>query len=482
MKLDKTKFFIGLFFVSIFLLFFITPMDPDLGWHLRCGGLFWNSGTFCSVNTFTVLLQSYVWPNHAWGYESILSPVYNLTGFFGLSLLNSIIVTLSFLFLYFSVKDKRLEKILLIVFAIIFSFETFSLGIRSQIFGILFFAIEIFILLKSEKNEKLLYFVPLLFLIWANFHGSVIVGVILFGFFILRRIIFEKRNWIKEGGLFLFSVLVPLINPYGIKIYTDAWKHFGVVDLSKLIAEWTPPGFWVGFFIVIFGILFLYLCLRKKEWKDKVYSILILGFLYSALHARRNVVLYFLILFFVYFSLSWKKESFVELINWKSLHNTFFILFSLFFVFILIFSVPGVLKNDFNYNSWCSKSVEIYLNYPCSASEFLLTKPAGNVFNDYEWGGFLIWKNPNNKIFVDGRMPTWNTPSGKSPYTIYLETIQTQPGWQETLKEYNFSYLLIGSGTFMDLELQKNHDSEGFKEIYRDSISAIWEKTNFSIS
>lgn len=477
MKINKTKFFVALFFVGVFLLFFLTPMDPDLGWHLRCGEMFWQTGSFCSTNTFSVLLSGYSWPNHAWGFQAVLYPIYKFGGFFGLSLLNSIIVTLSFLLLYFSIRDKnkKWEKILIIGISIIFSFQVFSLGIRSQILGILFFAIEIFILLRSKEKEKLLYFIPLLFLVWANFHGSVIVGIVLFGFFLFRRIVFENKDWVKNGSLFLFSIISPIINPFGLQIYTDAWKHFAVVDLSKLIAEWTPPGFLVSFFIVIFAILFLYLCFRKKSLGNAFYSFLILGFLYPALKARRNVILYFLILFFVYFSFH-NEDPFNGFFEHKKLRNLFFVLVSLFFVTVLIFSIPANLKSDFNYNSWCQKSVERNLNYPCSAAQFLENKISGNIFNAYEWGGFLIWKTPQDKIFVDGRMPTWNTPSKKSPYTIYLETIQTQPGWQETLGKYNFTYLVIGSGTFMDLELQRNHSSEGFKEIYRDSISAIWEK------
>ena len=198
---DGIKVLIFIFFISLFLLFFISPMDPDLGWHLKCGENFWSSGSFCSINTFSVLLPGYLWPNHAWLYDVSLYLIYNFGGFFGLSVFNSVIMILSFLFLYFSVKDKKFEKIFLIFLIIVFGFEIFSLGIRSQIFGILFFAIEIFLLLKSKENEKMIFFVPLVFLIWANFHGSVIVGVILFGFFIFRKILFANGNFIKDIGI-----------------------------------------------------------------------------------------------------------------------------------------------------------------------------------------------------------------------------------------------------------------------------------------
>jgi len=100
----------------------------------------------------------------------------------------------------------------------------------------------------------------------------------------------------------------------------------------------------------------------------------------------------------------------------------------------------------------------------------------GNIFNRYEWGGFLIWQLPEYKVFVDGRMPAWEHPSGKSPYTIYLETLQNQPGWEETLKEYNINWILISPGTFMDLLLQPNPKKFGWEEVYRDKISVIYKR------
>ena len=90
-----------------------------------------------------------------------------------------------------------------------------------------------------------------------------------------------------------------------------------------------------------------------------------------------------------------------------------------------------------------------------------------------EWESF----SKKYKIFVDGRMPAWKTPSGKSPYTIYLETLQTQPGWQKILKDYNINWILISPGTFMDLLLKKNPTKFGWQEVFRDEVSVVYEKS-----
>jgi len=100
----------------------------------------------------------------------------------------------------------------------------------------------------------------------------------------------------------------------------------------------------------------------------------------------------------------------------------------------------------------------------------------GIIYNRYEWGGYLIWQLPDYKVFVDGRMPAWPTPSGKSPYTIYLETLQNQPGWQDTLKEYNVSWLLISPGTFMDLLIGDGPEEYGYTEVKRGNQYVLYKR------
>jgi len=45
----------------------------------------------------------------------------------------------------------------------------------------------------------------------------------------------------------------------------------------------------------------------------------------------------------------------------------------------------------------------------------------GDMFNEYDWGGYLIWKLPEYKTFVDGRMPSWRDDTGYSAFEEYLE-------------------------------------------------------------
>ena len=147
---------------------------------------------------------------------------------------------------------------------------------------------------------------------------------------------------------------------------------------------------------------------------------------------------------------------------------------------MLFISSIRVLSNLSTVSSWQNFCDNSPVTYPYKGVEFLKTQGVGNIYNRYEWGGFLIWQTPAYKFFADGRMPAWPASSAgkiKSPYTIYLEILQNQPGWEETLKQYNIKYIFISPGVFMDLLLKPNPEKFGWREIYRDKVSVIYKKT-----
>ena len=64
---------------------------------------------------------------------------------------------------------------------------------------------------------------------------------------------------------------------------------------------------------------------------------------------------------------------------------------------------------------------------------------------------------------------------GKSPYQIFLNIIQTQPGWNEKVKKLKTNYLLISNGTFLDLLLKEKAAQYGWQEKYRDTNAVIYQ-------
>lgn len=466
-----------LFFSALFLFFLLPPTDPDLGWQLKCGQFIWQGKGFCSQNQFTVLLESYQWANHHWGYQAILYPIYQNFGFWGLSFFNAGVVGLAFLFFYLSIKNFKLEKIAAILVITFLGWGVFSFGARSQLMGFLFFDLMLWLFSKIKENPKVAWFLPIVMLLWANTHGSFVLGMVLLAFFVTAA----SLNQSKFNFSFLplvISFLVTLLNPFGLQIYQEAFRHLaGPIDLSHLVAEWVSPNpsFW--WLILVSGVgAFFYLLLTAKN-KEVVLSFLILPFMFLGLKARRHVPIYFVTFFYLLLNSSHLKKLATSRLAHKTLRKNLVLLVALILFFVsLTFRLPQTFEANASWQGYCQASD---LNYPCEAIEYLQNQGEnqGAIFNRYEWGGFLIWQLPKHKIFVDGRMPAWEHPSGKSPYTIYLETLQAQPGWENTLANYDIHWILISPGTFLDLKLKEDPPSFGWQEVFRNPTSVLYKKS-----
>ncbi len=473
MKKQPSKHLILAFLlIGLFFLFFLSPTDPDLGWQLRCGQQIWEQKKICSHNEFSVLLENYYWPDARALYQIIIFFFYKFFGLFGLSFINSLLMLASFIF-FLSLSGKKELKIILFPLIIFLSWTVLGFGIRNQLFTLFFF----FCLLKlielaDQKKIKWFLFSPLVMFLWANSHGGFILGVILLLVFLLEKTIQlitshqEIRSYLSMLGLVSLSIGVTFLNPFGYQVYLEAWRHFSIVPLSQLIAEWVPPSFWLQFFVVLLlttGLGILYQARKQSLTIFKTFIIVALAFL--ALKARRDLALFFL---FSGYTISSFKMKTKNLQPWVLLASM-----ALFF-FGLFIQLPRTIITNSSWPQFCASGS---VSYAYQAVKFLKEQPEkGNIFNTYEQGGFLVWQLPEYKIFVDGRMPAWKTPSGKSPYTIYLETLQTQPGWQKILEDYKIDWLFIGPGTFMDLKIRNNPQFFGWQEVYRDKITVIYKK------
>ncbi len=446
-------FFLGLFFLS-----FLPALDPDLGWQLRCGQLILQGQGFCGQNQFSALMSGYQWVNHYWLYQTMLFFIWEHFGFLGLSIFNALIVTLIFFVFDRTIKNYLWEKKIAILLLFYFSWGVFSLGIRGQLLGILYFTLVFFCLTKKKE-----IYLPLVFLFWANTHGSAVFGLATLLLFLFQ----DFKNISAKMLIFSACFFATFLNPFGWGIFPEAWRHLGGVHLDQLIAEWVPPSVNQRVLLFLSGLGLLFFSPRPL-WP------VIFSLFFLALRARRNVPFFWLLFFILFFQsrvvqkwlTGWQKK--------ESLRKDLLLLTSfLLFFYGLVIQPRQTFQANASWGNYCQTST---VGYPCQAVEFLKKQPAssaGNLFNRYEWGGFLIWQLPQFKVFVDGRMPAWSTPS---PYTIYLETLQTQPGWQETLDQHQIKWILISPGTFMDLKLQPDPEIFGWQEAYRDKISVIYRR------
>jgi len=326
-----------------------------------------------------------------------------------------------------------------------------------------------------------IYFLPLLFLIWVNLHGGFFAGLfILFLILILeifkktflfKKLIalpfFQEQNYKKQPIkkisilciVFVFSFLITLINPYGIRIYEEVFRTIGDPYLRFHIAEWLPLFFGTPYqhFIILYLVLFLGLLipLRKKIEFGKL--ILLAVFLASSFLNQRHFVIFVILSIPVFAETIYFFQKEIQKEKLKALFPGFKkeIIFYFLLGFILILSSLGfypLLKGVF--------LEDISSDYPQEALPFLKTLPLSeNLFNEYGWGGYLIWKAPERKLFIDGRMPSWRK-DGQFVFGDYVKIMEVKEGFQELLDRYDIKIMLLRNDKKEESKLNKEPKAE----------------------
>jgi hypothetical protein len=109
--------------------------------------------------------------------------------------------------------------------------------------------------------------------------------------------------------------------------------------------------------------------------------------------------------------------------------------------------------------------------YPLQAVTYLQTHSyAGPVVNYYLWGGYLNWKDPNLKVFIDGRADIFEYSGVFEDYLSLLSIANSEV----VLNKYKTRYVLFPPGEPLINALQ--HDPN-WKTVYSDRVSVLMERT-----
>ncbi|MBI4526221.1 MAG: hypothetical protein HY695_20680 [Deltaproteobacteria bacterium] len=467
---EREKFFSFLVYPVLFVFLIYPYGDYDWGWHYRYGEFLFKQGRILREDIFSWTMQGYEWVNHSWLFDPLLYVLFNQFSFFGLSIAGAIVALLAF---YFAVKPFRLSywqnAILAIAFGALMS-PVLDHGLRSQVVGVLLLSYFMFVLLQAREGKTWTYLaLPPLFLIWVNFHGSFLVGIILFtvflfcDFFLLfrSRIVSIPAHWARLFASFLASTAATFINPFTYHVYVEAVRHFRDPLLTHVL-EWYPVELTspIGIYLLIYTCFLALAFIMRRRLSDGplIASSLLLSYL--AFRALRNIALYVIVT--LPFAALILKEVKLPVNRWKVQPWMIIAVLALVLGFAHLRRVP---RFDFGmsdycaYSSGCSERLTRYL---------LQNPPVGRGFNFYDWGGYLIGRGIPAKLFVDGRMHLWE----RQGYRPFLEHSRIYD-WEDIkrFRDYRFDWVIAQTDSPLSRTLQSSNDQLGlgrWKKMFSD--------------
>jgi hypothetical protein len=347
-----------------------------------------------------------------------------------------------------------------------------SFGPRTILFGYACLVLLLIILQRSRQTGHApLWLIPPLFCLWVNTHGSWFIGMIIFSMIVaggmvrLKWGMIDSEPWLpsQRRNLLLAwaaSVGALFVNPFGARLVLYPLDlAFRQKLNSEHIEEWVSVNFHDArgkFVIVLLIILLVSALVRPRRWTLPELAVTLFA-LYSGLTYVRFLFLLGIVIAPVLakildFVPPYRRELDTPVIN----------------TFAILLMIAGI-AYFWAKESKLQRSVDD--QYPIQAISYLQAHPPnGPIVNYYLWGGYLNWKDPNLKVFVDGRADIFEY---NGVFKDYL-SLMMMDNADAILDKYKARYVLMPIhepfAHFME------HNSS-WKTIYRDELSVLFERT-----
>ncbi len=489
------------------LLFFILNLvlqplvDPDFGWHLRTGlDLIQQGWRLPPTDPYSHTVPDWPWVEHAWLTDGVIGLLYRSLGTagpLGVIVLFALVTAAAFFLAVGQARAGRTAKLAAVAATLWVALP--FLGARTQMVSLLGLALVLRLCAQYQAGRPTsLWVIPLLFLLWANLHGAFTAGLFAIGLVLIAagatRVLVDRwpglterlnepvMAWSRLRHLALvgvLSALVTLVNPYGWRLHEELYVSLTDQFMIQTLHEWQPvsvatrAGTLYLAYLALLSILMVVVYRRVEpvRW-------LLLGvFLGLSLRHWRNVPLFLLVSVPLVAELVAELTSQVAARFVVSLQRQKYVLLA-----VTVAAAAGVVMLGSAHLErvvQCGLAPETFFRtteYPIEAVQWLRAhrdQVGSRLYNDYAVGGFLLWWLPEEKIFIDGRMPAFRS-GDRWILKDYVALTSWDPPALGVLNKYGVDWAIVGRGTLLQQALGSRRD---WRAVYDDAKVTIYAKS-----
>ena len=451
--------------------------DPDLWWHLRTGQWIIEHGRVPMVDSFSAYGMGKPWVAYSWLFEVIISGIHTRFGLVGIVLFTAIMSLLIAIVLHLLVRRVKLPFTAeMILMALALGSMKPVVSPRSWLFTILFFAVELLVLLNVRRSGRinLLWVLAPLFAVWANLHIQFIYGLAAMAFFLVEVILSRICNpnlgtgasatlsLARLCGVATACVLAIFLTPYHYRLLQPVFEISAQAGVFSNVAELHPlffrsPADW---FILALTIAAVYVLGWERKWLPFPTLLLALGAVLG-FRARRDawvVVLAATVIISQYQKLM-TSDDFFRLTKLRILGIAAAVTLAIYFI------------GQYRQISNPHLGSHVESHFPAAAVSFIIDhRYPGPLYNHFDWGGYLIWKLPGLPVSMDGR----GNVHGDQRIERSLATWSGRAGWESDPELMN-ARLVVAEVWRPLTSLLRNDPC--FRLVYEDSIAAVFIAT-----
>ncbi len=463
---------------------FRTETSLDLGFHLRSGAFILEHG-WPDKDTFTYSLNHRDYLDSQWLFQVLAFALERLGGMVGLGLFKIAMVITTILLIGRATPAQRVPWPVLTLVGVIALFSAeLRFYARPELISFPLLALVLHLLSRGGPWRAL----PLVMLVWANAHGLFAVGLML----IAARVSLDGLGAMRGGTLdrpllkaALWSVAACCVNPYGVQgllFPLRLWTRLSSdQSLSRSIAEFEsplkvlmaggdfPPWWPLGCFIALMGLAIGGVIVGRRSLR--VFDLVALALcLALALTAIRNLPL------FAIAAAPWAAvglgAAITRLEAWLGRARPLVgplavVAVSAATAHVVLDGYYIELRRPERFGSAVSELVN-----PVGAAEVLQAQPLErNLYNHLNFGGYLMWRLPERKVFIDGRTEV----VGDEFFNRYLQLKTDERAWRAATAEWNFQLAIVPPDIDQKMALRLYRDP-AWRLLFLDGVAAVFAR------
>ena len=441
--------------------------DSDMFWQIRTGQWIMANAAMPHADVYSFTRQGAPWMSSSWLAQVLFAQAYAAGDWGGVVALTALALSATFALLTFLLMRQMSAVQASLVALLAAALTAQHMLARPHTLALpVMVAWTAGLLAASGRGKAPSWWLLLLMVLWANLHGGFIFGLALIAPMLLDAVSNAKPperrglalQWIMFGCAALIAACV---TPYGWGSLLAARNIMQLGPLLLLISEWAPPDF--SRFDLLEAVI---LCgIGAALWRGVTLPLprllLVLGFLHLMLGHVRNIEIFALLTPLAVAAplakqFGWHAASSSEppMRGWSVAALA---------AFVAVVGIGGAMV-AIRYQPPAEAM-------PAAAVETLKSHRAARVFNDYSFGGYLIWAGL--PPFIDGRAELYGESFVAAAFNA--QSLRRPDQLLSLLDTYRIdSTLLVASSPVARL---MDHLG-GWRKIHGDAVAVVHVREN----
>ena len=429
--------------------------DADVGWHIRTGEYILNHHAVPYHDLYSFSKPGAPWYAWEWLTDVTYGGLHRIAGLKGIVLLAGVLISLYALTLIRRMVSRRAHLFVALAVALLaVGGSSMHFLARPHLLTMLLLSVSVWMIEEDRKRPtaRIWWLVPLT-VVWTNVHGGFLALIVVLGLAAIGTAIEAwfgfagtLRDAVRYVKLTLACAAATLVNPYGWNLHRHVAEYLRSDWIRNVVQEFQSPSFRSENMLQFEALLLLGLIVagaQFRQWKI-VEGLWIVFWAHMALGSVRHAPLFVAVAApIIAGQLSDWWTSCTARVKPGSLPA------------ILNLMAADALKGFGRSSAWPAAAVVVLalmgppMKWPQDFPEFVFPSKIVRAHSDLilrsrvlttdQWADYLIYVNPAQKVFIDGRSDFYGPEVGND----YIRLSDASWDWRQLIDKYHFNLALL---------------------------------------